>query len=234
MTATVWRLPDLDLGRVRAGAVINGAPLPSGVTAVLGPNGSGKSTMLGALARSARRVLAPHAGRRPPSTALLPQTFTLSGLVNVRTVVEYGAWVYGIARRDVATATDRALARTGLVELADVRCSALSGGQRQRVGLAVATVAEPQLLILDEPTTGLDLSEHDRFFGSVVERHRSAPDALTLFSSHEPRAALEVAEYVLVLDHARLVYSGTTAALAKLGDGDVRAAYLSLLGAQAR
>ena len=129
---------------------------PGGVTALIGGDGSGKSTALRALAG-----LVPVAGgrvRRPPEERLgyLPQN---SGVYPDLTVVEnvtFAATAHRIGGRDLARRADVLLERTGLTEARDRLGRQLSGGMRQKLGLAVALVHRPDLLVLDEPTTGID------------------------------------------------------------------------------
>ena len=142
------------------------------VVALVGPNGSGKSTLLRALAR----VLAPRAGvvylegkslRQWPTRevarrlALLPQGPTLAADLTVEELVRLGRsphqGLLGLPTREDDEAVRRAIAETGIEALAPRRVSELSGGERQRVWVAMALAQEPQVLLLDEPTTFLDL-----------------------------------------------------------------------------
>jgi iron complex transport system ATP-binding protein len=143
------------------------------VVALVGPNGSGKSTLLRALAR----VLTPRAGvvylegksmREWPTRevaqklALLPQGPALAADLTVEELVRLGRSPYqgllGLPTRRDEDAVHRAIAETGLEPMARRRVSELSGGERQRVWVAMALAQEPQVLLLDEPTTFLDLN----------------------------------------------------------------------------
>ncbi|MGO1317264.1 MAG: ABC transporter ATP-binding protein, partial [Cellulomonadaceae bacterium] len=166
---------DLVLGYGRT-AVVDGASLtlePGRVTALIGPNGSGKSTLLRALARLHRptsgTVSLPDA---PDALALRPQDFarrvtllsqsrpTPDG-VTVRDVVGYGRYPHrGRGRRSDAAgpaAVARAMELTGVAEMGDRGVDELSGGELQRVWLATCLAQDTGVLLLDEPTTYLDL-----------------------------------------------------------------------------
>jgi iron complex transport system ATP-binding protein len=143
------------------------------VVALVGPNGSGKSTLLRALAR----VLSPRHGvvylegksmREWPTReiarrlALLPQGPTLAADLTVEELVRLGRsphqGVFGLPTRRDEEAVQRAITETGIEALCGRRVSELSGGERQRVWVAMALAQEPQVLLLDEPTTFLDLN----------------------------------------------------------------------------
>lgn len=142
------------------------------IVSIIGPNGSGKSTLLKALGR----LLPPRRGavylngrdmRDMPSSAIarrisvLPQSAQAPGDMTARDLATCGRIPYGSAfsrlTREDERAVDEAVAATGLTELQERRIGALSGGERQRAWLAMALAQEPKILLLDEPTTFLDI-----------------------------------------------------------------------------
>lgn len=166
------------------------------VTAVVGPNGCGKSTLLGLLAG----VQQPAAGRIRAGTddiafAVQRSQVTDSFPVTVAEAVMMGRWRHlGLLRRPKAA--DRAvvehwLAELGLAELRDRTLGELSGGQRQRVLLAQAFVQEAPLLLLDEPTTGLDTAS-----AALVIAHlrRLADDGTTVVAATHDSALIQAAD----------------------------------------
>ena len=175
---------------------------------LLGPNGSGKTTLL----RGVLGLLAPLAGslRRDPDTASLERTGFVPqrSLMNPTlptTVREFvGLGSVGLPRkaRDPAS-LDWALARAGLAGLADRDLRALSGGQRQRALVARALVRRPRLLLLDEPTEGLDVASEESFLETIDDLRRA--EQLTLvFVTHKLRIAARYATHVALFVEGRV------------------------------
>lgn len=205
--------------------------MPRGqVVGFLGRNGAGKTTTL----RILTGTLAPTSGRAwvagcDVSTeaqfrsrlGYLPENAPVDPEPTVLEHLRFVARVRGIPRARLAAAIDGALERCDLGEVRHRALGALSRGFRQRVGLAQAIIHDPDILILDEPSTGLDPAQ--------VQQMRALVRALgtertVLFSSHALAEVQAVADRVLILDRGRLVADDTPAALgARLGDGAVRA-----------
>ncbi len=175
---------------------------------LLGPNGSGKTTLL----RAVLGLLPPSAGtlRRDPDAASLEQT----GFVpqrsrtnptlptTVREFVGLGAVGLPRAARDPDSLA-WALERVGLAGLAGRDLRALSGGQRQRALVARALVRRPRLLVLDEPTAGLDVASAEAFLETIDELHRT--ERLTLlFVTHELHTAARFATHVALFSDGRV------------------------------
>lgn len=187
------------------------------VVACIGPNGSGKSTLLDAitglmpLREGELRVLDAAPGRG--SIAYVVQTIdTPEHLpLTVREVVTIGRYrITGLLGRlgsDGRAAVDRAMARTGVAELADRQLPELSGGQRQRVLVAQGLAAEADLLVLDEPMTGLDVVSRRRIL-EVIDEERTAGRTV-VFSTHDLSEAAAADQVVLLA--GRVVASGSPA-----------------------
>lgn len=174
---------------------------PGTVTALMGPNGSGKSTLLQVLAG----VVAPQSGvvtGIPESVAYVPQRSALGTRLplTVREVIAMGRWEgLGLLRRpDRAdrSAVDAALDRLGMSALAHRRLTSLSGGQCQRVLLAQALVQRGELVLLDEPTAGLD--DRATCVISDITVEEAARGATVVVASHDARDA-ERADQVIEL-----------------------------------
>ena len=181
------------------------------ITALVGPNGSGKSTLLGVLAG----VIQPTAGElhrnggRPP--AFVPQRGAVGDALplTVRQTVEMGRWGdrgpwRRLTARDHAT-VDAALDRLGIGDLAPRQLGELSGGQRQRALIAQGLAQESDLLLLDEPTTGLDPEARDRIRELLTEL---VADGVTVVQATHDLAAARAADVCLLLQDGRIAGQG--------------------------
>ncbi|MCM1977260.1 MULTISPECIES: ABC transporter ATP-binding protein [Streptomyces] len=195
---------------------------PGQVTVLVGPNGSGKSTLLRTIARLQRPRTATLEIDDADALALSPREFsrlvalltqgrpTPTGLT-VRDVVEFGRYPYrgrwGRADPDGPAAVDRALALTGVAELADRGAEHLSGGQLQRVWLASCLAQETGVLLLDEPTTYLDLRYQIELLDLVrdlADDHGIAVGAVL----HDLDQAAALADRIVLLHEGRIVADG--------------------------
>jgi zinc/manganese transport system ATP-binding protein len=178
---------------------------PGAITVIAGPNGAGKSTLIEVIA-----------GTRPPSSgerlargaiAFVPQRATASDRlpVSVRDVVAVGTWgALGPWRRTDAAraAIDEALRRLAIEGLSQHPFVSLSGGQRQRALLAQGLARSADLLLLDEPTTGLD-AESGRLIRAAL-RSEAARGAAVVCVSHDPEV-LAAADLVVRMESGRIV-----------------------------
>jgi ABC-2 type transport system ATP-binding protein len=217
-------------GRVEALAGVD-LELRPGVTGLLGPNGAGKSTLLRILAT----LLAPTSGSvwvdRWDALSLrervevrrrlgyLPQDLGLYPRFTVFEFVDYLAIL-----KELKEPADRhrrvraALDAVGLGDLAGRRNKTLSGGMRRRVGIAQAIVADPALLLLDEPTTGLDPEQRTRFRELIADL---GEQRTVLLSTHLVEDIAAICRSVVVLWQGRVRFAGTPAELRDLADGFV-------------
>ncbi|MEV6925448.1 ABC transporter ATP-binding protein [Dactylosporangium sp. NPDC051485] len=204
--------------------------LTAGVHGLLGPNGAGKTTLMRVLATVARpaggrvRLLGQDISDRAALRGVrrrlgyLPQTFGFYPRFTVREFVEYFAWLREMPREQIPLAVDRALVRVGLLDRADDRMKHLSGGMLRRAGIAQAIVNDPSLILLDEPTAGLDPEQRVEFRALLREL---GVDACVLVSTHLVEDVTAACSRVSLIDGGRLVFAGTPQALAGAGaDGD--------------
>jgi ABC-2 type transport system ATP-binding protein len=208
--------------------------LERGITGLLGPNGAGKTTLLSILAT----VSEPDAGRvsvlglDPRDGAerveirrllgYLPQELGYHRHFTVAAFLDYVAILKEITdRRRRAEEVARVLAITGLADRARSRIRALSGGMRQRLGIAQALLGGPDLLILDEPTAGLDPEQRLRFRELLSDL---PGDPAIVLSTHQADDIAAICPQVVVLLQGRVHFSGTPAALAGTAAGRVWAA----------
>ncbi|CAM5537225.1 ABC transporter ATP-binding protein [Streptomyces gougerotii] len=227
-----WRVHTEGL-RVRAGRhlAVDGLDLAlrTGVHGLLGPNGAGKTTLMRALAT----VVKPAGGsltllgtRVDGRTDLrgvrrglgyLPQQFGFYPRFTVREFVEYMAWLKEMPRHAVTDAVQRALDRVGLAGKADTRMKALSGGMLRRAGIAQAIVNDPELLLLDEPTVGLDPEQRLDFRELLRDL---GTDSCVLVSTHLVEDVVAACSDVLLMNEGRLLFQSTPEDLMARGGQD--------------
>ena len=202
-----------------------------GVTGLLGPNGAGKTTLLRIVATALSqdsgtvRVLGEDPGDPRGRLAIrrqlgyLPQDSGAYGGFTAFAFVDYVAVLKEMTdRRTRRSEVARVLDAVGLGDRAHQRIRALSGGMRRRVGLAQALLGRPRLLVLDEPTAGLDPEQRLRFraiLGALP------PETTVLLSTHLTEDVTALCPRVVVLDHGCVRFAGPTAELAALADGRV-------------
>jgi ABC-2 type transport system ATP-binding protein len=206
---------------------VNGVTLElgPGVTGLLGPNGAGKTTLLRILAT----VLAPTSGgvrclgHNPADAAgrlairrklgYFPQEPGYYLNFTAFDFVDYIAILKEMTDRDARrTEVRRVLTAVGLDDVMHKRIKALSGGMRRRVIIAQALLGEPELLVLDEPTTGLDPEQRLRFrelISGIAERHT------VILSTHQTEDVAALCQRVVVMNKGEVLFDGSTAEMAE-------------------
>jgi ABC-2 type transport system ATP-binding protein len=138
----------------------------------------------------------------------MPQLTSFPPGLTAHDVVSYLGWLKGMSGRAASTAASECLTEVGLGSVMHRKCGSLSGGMLRRVALAQALVSGPDVVLLDEPSTGLD-PEQRRGMVELIRRLSST----VLFSSHVVEDVEDLASRVVVLDGGRVVFDGTTAEL---------------------
>lgn len=196
----------------------------SGVVGLLGPNGAGKTTLMRLIATllpvqtgsvalegvdvqddltQARRKL-----------AYLPQRFEVLNRATVQRNVEFAAWAREVPQTEIATAAQTVIRQVGLWDQRDSRANTLSGGMRQRLGIACAVVHKPSVVLLDEPTVGLDPIQRVALRRTIDGLAR---DAAVLVSTHVLEDLSALASRIVVLDGGRVRFEGSMADLEQMG-----------------
>ena len=212
----LWGLRDLRL------------ELGPGVVGLLGPNGAGKSTLMRIIATVTRategRVLwNDHDIARSPDTlravlGYLPQDFGVYPHLTAIEFLEYMAAVKGLDARSARQRIDELLAVVNLAEARDRSLGGFSGGMKQRVGIAQALLNDPEVLIVDEPTAGLDPEERARFRNLLSEL---SGERIVIFSTHIVSDIEAIATDIAILSGGRLLAHGAPEDLLRAVEGKV-------------
>ncbi|APC82784.1 ATP-binding cassette domain-containing protein [Clostridium botulinum] len=193
---------------------------------LLGPNGAGKSTLMKLLVAE----LIPTSGeilidgvpllknekKLKASLGYLPQSFGLYDELTVWQFLDYMAALKGI--KNSKKVIKEVIEKTNLIEKRKARISTLSGGQRQRVGIAQALMGNPELLIFDEPTVGLDPEERINFRNLFS---KTAQDKIVLLSTHIIEDVQSVCDKLIVINHGQILFTGTPEELIALAHNHV-------------
>jgi ribosome-dependent ATPase len=223
--------------------------LPAGgITGFVGPDGVGKSTLLALLA-GARRLQtgsitvlggdmshAAHRRRVCPRIAYNPQGLgrNLYATLSVRENLDYFGRLFGHGRRERETRIAELLGSTGLLPFAERPVGKLSGGMKQKLGLCCALIHDPQLLILDEPTTGVDPLSRRQFW-DLVDRIRARNAGMTVLVATAYMEEAGRFDRLVAMDAGRVLATGTPAEmLQRTGCTSLEAAFIAQLPAERR
>ncbi|KZE40439.1 ABC transporter ATP-binding protein [Microbacterium sp. T32] len=195
---------------------------PGEIVAFLGPNGAGKTTTIDMILGltnpdSGSISVFGHTPRGAVSRGLVSAVLQTGGLLKdltVRETVELTASLFAEKRP-----VDEALERAGIRDLANRRVGLCSGGEQQRLRFAMALVSDPALLILDEPTTGMDVEARRSFWNAI--RTDAARGRTVMFATHYLDEADEYADRIVLMRSGQIVADGTTAEIKNLVSGRV-------------
>jgi ABC-2 type transport system ATP-binding protein len=208
--------------------------------ALLGPNGAGKTTLIRAIAGRVRldageirlfdRVLD---GRHtPPELGIAPQEVALYPLLTARENLSVFGRLHGLSGGDLDKHVAWALDRTGLADRAREMVKQFSGGMRRRLNIACGLLHRPRVLLLDEPTVGVDPQSRDRIYDVLGEL--AADGVSVLLTTHHLEEAEARCSRTVIIDHGRVIASGTMSELVEQTIGRHREVTLFLDNAERR
>lgn len=200
--------------------------IPAGsIFGLLGPNGAGKSTMINILAGLVRKTSGAvtiwgfdqEANPRQSRAAIgvMPQELNMDPFFSPRAALEMQAGLYGVPAQE--RWTDEILALVGLTDQADAYARNLSGGMKRRLLLAKALVHRPAILVLDEPTAGVDIELRNMLWANV--RKLNEQGMTIILTTHYLEEAEAMCDEIAIINHGELIVRDTTAKLLARMDG---------------
>ncbi|MDY6328559.1 MAG: ABC transporter ATP-binding protein [Lachnospiraceae bacterium] len=201
-----------------------------GIYGLLGPNGAGKSTMMNiitdVLEATSGEVLYDDVSIKKMGSkyrkkiAYLPQRVGFYPDFTARRTLEYFAMLRGVDKKDIEKRIEYSLSAVNLTDSINARVGTFSGGMKQRLGIATALVSDPEILIFDEPTVGLDPKERIKFRKTISEL---AKEKTIILSTHIVSDVESIADYIVLLRNGEVIGDGTKEEIIKLVEKDMLA-----------
>jgi ABC-2 type transport system ATP-binding protein len=194
------------------------------IFSLLGPNGAGKSTTISMLSC----LLQPTAGdacvmghsivRKPQAVksaiGIVPQDIALYGDLSARENLTFWGRMYGLKGKELSRRTDEVLEIIGLVERQKDRVDKFSGGMKRRVNIGAALMHKPAVIIMDEPTVGIDPQSRRHILDNIKELN--AQGMTVLYTTHYMEEAAELSDHIAIMDQGKVIACGTHAELVKI------------------
>jgi ABC-type multidrug transport system ATPase subunit len=204
--------------------------IENGMFGLLGPNGAGKTTLMRILVTLMRPTrgqiqvngLDLQKDRRQIRQLLgyLPQDFSLFSRLKTWELLDYAAALGGIKnQKERGTAVDEMLDKVGLLDVRERKANKLSGGMKRRLGIAQALIGRPKILIVDEPTVGLDPEERLRFRNLLADLSRQ--DVIIVLSTHIVGDISSTCQEMALLNDGKIIFNASPSALVEQAKGHV-------------
>lgn len=207
--------------------------IEKGMFGLLGRNGAGKTTLMKVLATLSEKqggnvtvceIPIEKSAEIRKITGYLPQEFSMYPNMNVYDAMDYLGVLSGLGKKERKQRIPQLLHKVNLQDNYKTKVKALSGGMKRRLGIAQAILHNPKVLIVDEPTAGLDPEERVRFRNLLCE---IAEERIVILSTHIVGDIEATCENIAVLDNGQLLYKGTVEKILQLVDGKVFKAEIS-------
>ncbi|MEX2273354.1 MAG: ABC transporter ATP-binding protein [Vicinamibacterales bacterium] len=223
--------------RKRFGAVqaLDSATLelrPGELLGLLGPNGAGKTSLIRAIAGRLRldegtieiggQPVTPGVTR--PELGIVPQELAVYPNLTARENLEVFGALYGVPRADLAARVTRALEHAALTDRAAEPVKRFSGGMKRRLNIVCALLHEPRIVLLDEPTVGVDPQSRDRIYEMLADLRQQGVSLL--LTTHHLEEAEARCERIVIIDHGKVVASGSLRELVAQSLGSARVAVI--------
>ena len=213
------------------------------ILGVLGPNGAGKTTTVAMLAGLTRpdagdvliggRLLAGDTDPAKRRMGLVPQDLALYEELSARDNLRFFGALYGLAGEALERAMTSALELVGLAERARDRVATYSGGMKRRLNLAAGLLHDPDVVLLDEPTVGVDPQSRNAIFDNLEALKRRGK--ALLYTTHYMEEAERLADRIVIIDHGRVIADDTLAGLSRAhGAASLEKVFLALTGRSLR
>jgi ABC-2 type transport system ATP-binding protein len=216
-----------NFGEIQAVRGVSFAVEAGRLFSLLGPNGAGKTTTINILAGLVKptsgdaRVFGHSVTREPMEVkkriGVVPQDIALYPDLSARENLAFWGRMYGLRGASLVQRIDEVLELTGLAERKKGRVSTFSGGMKRRLNIGIALMPRPQLLILDEPTVGIDPQSRRHILDKVKELNRQG--MTVLYTTHYMEEAQELSDRIFIMDEGRIIASGTHEELVKIVGG---------------
>ncbi|MDZ4179350.1 MAG: ABC transporter ATP-binding protein [Coriobacteriia bacterium] len=197
---------------------------------LLGPNGAGKTTTISMISgliepSSGDVIVAGDSVRTKPravkrSLGVVPQEIALYPTLTARENLQFWGRMYGMSGKELSLAVDEALEIAGLADRAKERIEKYSGGMKRRINIAAGILHKPRVLLMDEPTVGIDPQSRNHILEQVKELNTAG--MTVLYTSHYMEEVELLCDRVAIVDHGKVIAMGTLAELRTLvGDADI-------------
>ncbi len=216
---------------------------PGSKFGILGPNGAGKTTLIsiicGIIEKTEGNIFY-HSDKGEieykefrKKLGFVPQDYALFQELTPKQNLEYFGALYNLNRKQIASQTDYLLNKLGLAAVSDKQVCTFSGGMKRRVNLAIGIIHQPQILILDEPTVGVDVQSKNAIMKLLDELN--ANGTTIIYTSHHLAEAQEFCNEIALIDMGKIILSQTMASLLKEHQtNSLKEVFLELTGEEYR